>query len=83
MKKFKKGNFKWTGDNKVKFIDNENGKFNIQYWKPNPIQRFLYWTRILKDPRYNGEKAVWQEFDESGFIRGCDPFDKETGRGGK
>ena len=68
MLKFKKGNLEWADQQKSKviFVENENGKFNIQIWKPNFIQRFLYWIGIAKDPRYNGKKLDWTKIDEWG-----------------
>ncbi len=68
MLEFKKGNLEWADKqkSKVHFVENENGKFNIKVWKPNFIQRFLYWTKILKDPRCNRKKFDWTKFDEYG-----------------
>ena len=31
-------------------------KKEIKFWKPNIIQRFLYWIKAVKDPRFNGKK---------------------------
>jgi hypothetical protein len=36
----------------------------IKKWKPNLLQKFLYWTSILKDPRYNGKKFTNFYLDE-------------------
>jgi len=49
-----------------KLAENKNGKFHIQVWKPNCIQRFLYWIGLVKDPRYNGKKLDWTTLDERG-----------------
>ncbi len=37
---------------------------DIKMWKPNLIQRFMYWTGLFKDPRYDGKKVDWRVFDE-------------------
>lgn len=42
-------------------------KYKIKYCKPNLVQRFLYWTGILKDPRYNGKKLDRCLHDEAGL----------------
>ncbi len=36
----------------------------IKPWKPNWLQRFLYWSGIRKDPRFNGRKYDWMKLDE-------------------
>tara|TARA_R110002020_G_scaffold254511_2_gene468217 strand:- start:738 stop:950 length:213 start_codon:yes stop_codon:yes gene_type:complete len=68
MLEFKKGDFEWKDKrkSKVEFVEKDNGRFNIHFWKPNIIQRFLYWIGILKDPRYNGKKLDWTKIDEAG-----------------
>ncbi len=42
------------------------GAKQIKIWKPNLIQKFMYWTRIMKDPRYNGKKINYYLHDEAG-----------------
>lgn len=68
MLEFKKGDFEWANKqkSKVRFSEKDNGKFSIRIWKPNLIQKFMYWTGILKDPRYNGKKLDWTKNDEAG-----------------
>ena len=80
MLKFKKGDFEWKDKHgSVKFTEKENGRFSIKIWKPGLLRRFLYWSGIIKDPRYNGKKVNWMHKDEVGQI-GCDPYDGDIAR---
>ena len=65
----KKGNFVWADDNKTsaKFEEDKSGRYNVRFWKPNLLQRFMYWLGLKKDPRYNGKRTR--------FVEGFDPYD--------
>lgn len=39
----------------------------VKIWKPNLIQKLLIKLRIIKDPRYNGEKKNMYLSDEAGM----------------
>ena len=56
----------WADSSKksVKFEENELGRWDINYWKPNIFQRFMYWIGLMKDPRYNGKKLNKYFMDE-------------------
>ena len=42
------------------------GAKRIKFWKPNLIQKFMYWIGAAKDPRYNGKKIDFYHLDEVG-----------------
>lgn len=64
----KNGDFVWISDKKekVKFIEKEEGRLNVRFWKPNLFQRVAYYLGIMKDPRYNGKKFNFPLQDEVG-----------------
>jgi hypothetical protein len=53
--------------NKAVFRRSRKGRLAvIVRYRPNLFMRFLYWTGLLKDPRYNGKKFDHVSFDEYG-----------------
>ena len=57
------------------------GKRPVIVWKPSLFQRFLYWIKLKKDPRYNGTRPHPWLLDEagqwSGYKYGIDHYDSQ------
>lgn len=66
----KRGGLVWDkeNDNKVIFLEDKRGRFQLHTCSPSLFKRFMYWIGIMKDPRYDGKKTNPCHFDEMGHI---------------